>query len=61
MTDKLKPCPFCGGEAQCVTHHLYGKVRGYSVACSYGCCEQTVTYSSKQGAIKSWNRRKGDD
>ena len=33
MTDKLKPCPFCGGEAETIKSFLYGKVAGYAVSC----------------------------
>ncbi len=56
MTDKLKPCPFCNGEAEMVESFLYGKVKGYLVSCKKCMCE-TRLYSSKQNAEKAWNRR----
>lgn len=60
MADKLKPCPFCNGEGEIVKTHLYGKVSGYFASCKKCGC-QLKAYTSRQGAEKSWNRRKSDD
>lgn len=59
MEDYLKPCPFCGGEAEYVKYHLYGSVTGHTVWCEKCGCE-IKSYSSKQNAYNAWNRRKGD-
>lgn len=56
MKDKLKPCPFCGGEAEVKTNYEYGKARGAFVFCIK--CDMTSRiYSTRQYAIKVWNRR----
>lgn len=51
----LKPCPFCGKEAQLIQCD----VCEWFVKCKYAYCgvEQGFLYKSKQAAIKSWNRR----
>lgn len=55
MTD-LKPCPFCGGEAE-----FYEDKGGFSVYCDF--CGVGVDYYSKglddakQQAADAWNRR----
>jgi hypothetical protein len=60
---KLKPCPFCGGEADLmqststlgyISHH-------WSVNCTVeGCCE-TGWLESESEAEAAWNRRSGDE
>lgn len=56
MNVELKPCPFCGGEAETIKSFLYGQVTGYIVCCKKCKCESSM-YSSKQNAEKSWNKR----
>jgi Lar family restriction alleviation protein len=56
MPNELKPCPFCGGEAETIKSFLYGKVTGYAVYCKKCDCELKM-YTSKQNATKAWNRR----
>lgn len=58
---KLKPCPFCGGEARCSYRRPFNIVvckkcgsHGKMVA---DCYEQQ---DGKDEAIKSWNRRAED-
>ena len=53
MTEqKLKPCPFCGGEASIYVAHD----DGYYVCCDEcGCC--LPVYNMEQDAIREWNRR----
>lgn len=48
MSDQLKPCPFCGGDA-------------FEFAGVVGCdrCGASVSAFSKDEAIKAWNRRTG--
>ena len=60
MADKLKPCPFCGGDAGTIEVFAYGRVAGYFVSCEKCGC-QLKSYTSNQNAIKAWNKRKGDE
>ena len=53
---ELKPCPFCGGEAEVAKGFLYGKVTGYSAYCKKCGCESKV-FATKQNAENFWNRR----
>ena len=54
--DELRPCPFCGGEAE-----LYEDVGGYSVDCTV--CGAGTSYfgkglpDAKGRAVAAWNRR----
>ena len=57
--DELKPCPFCGGEAELrVTKHI---PRGfdYTPRCKNpSCCGRlTKLYLVKEAAINAWNTR----
>ncbi len=50
MSEKLLPCPFCGGKAKVVqSHNPY-------VICE-SCHVSTPMYSWKADAVKAWNRR----
>ena len=49
--EKLKPCPFCGGEA---VVHKFGT--GYIAEC-LECATSTVCESTKAEAIEKWNNR----
>jgi Lar family restriction alleviation protein len=53
--DKLKPCPFCGGEA-CVYSDGWGVWFGVSCKCGH----HTDEFRTEQEAIEAWNKRKGD-
>ena len=67
--EKLKPCPFCGGEAD--SRIVYGRRKAmfYYVRCSK-CLAQTFYFPYKntertgvnpaEEAIKAWNRRESD-
>ena len=50
MSDKLKPCPFCGGEARLIGHSPY------SITCCK-CRATTVICNTPDDAIDAWNRR----
>lgn len=50
MTNELKPCPFCGGEA-----FLYDRLHPY-VECS-DCVAATAFHETIGQAIESWNTR----
>ena len=57
---KLKPCPFCGGEAKIIQGSLY---YGYRVGCeNYRCttCPITYSYHTIEEAIEAWNTRADD-
>ena len=63
--DKLKPCPFCGGEARLLLNakrKIYGKdeYKTGVVACC-NVCEARMFYASEELAIKAWNRRADND
>lgn len=53
MSDKLKPCPFCGGEAKLFEDKDY---QIYSVTCTE-CDAGTNAYGIEQDAIEAWNGR----
>ena len=49
--EKLKPCPFCGGEAR-----LFEEIPGgYIIQCQ-SCCGQ-IGIMPKKDAIEAWNAR----
>ena len=53
---KLKPCPFCGGEAK-----LYSGIGYAVVGCKKEDCQGSACcykYNSKKEAIEHWNTRK---
>lgn len=62
--EKLKPCPFCGGEANIISHSVYRSFI-YYCSCSnqecHGFCSWTFEYSfgfkDKEKAIIAWNTR----
>ena len=55
MNEKLKPCPFCGGEAELVKEHFFG---GDHYAGRCGNCAATSTFEfTKEEATAEWNRR----
>ena len=66
--DKLKPCPFCNGEA--VFEYIgneYTKSRKLKIKCS-NCRVQLTNAAMKHGfdwleriTIEAWNTRKGED
>lgn len=53
MNYKLKPCPFCGGEAEFFEDEFFCR---YSVVCTE-CSAGTNTYGVERDAIDAWNRR----
>ena len=62
--DELKPCPFCGHEAEISLGRLDGKATSY-VECKR-CAARgefffvSHKYASDDKAIKAWNRRVGE-
>jgi Lar family restriction alleviation protein len=55
--EELRPCPFCGGEAEII--HLYdGDNEGGScVQCKKCFSSGNVEFDFKENFIKNWNRR----
>lgn len=59
MAEKLKPCPFCGGEASLCSTGFATKDNYYLIHCK-GCgCKQLVSIH-REKVIEAWNRRAGD-
>lgn len=62
---KLKPCPFCGGEAQLLRiSNLPNGVEEWFVSCGAASCDlyphSTIPYASAEIAAAAWNRRAVD-
>lgn len=58
--DKLKPCPFCGGEAQILVDVLKDYPATYLPCCTK--CDGMVEkwFPTEKEAIDAWNRRWSD-
>ena len=59
---KLKPCPFCGGEAELASDIFYGR-RVWFVRCrweGYGVSVETEDRGTPQEAAELWNKRAGE-
>lgn len=55
---ELEPCKYCGGKGEHIK--LYDSKR-YDCFIKCTSCEyETQTYTSKQNAVKAWNRRGND-
>lgn len=54
MEKQLKPCPFCGGEANIYQMHFWGTT--YTCECS-DCGIETKPMDTEAEAIEAWNRR----
>lgn len=59
--DKLKPCPYCGGNAKLSVCRFGSKAYDYCVVICEKCnasviCDIDVEYSAKDKAIEAWNR-----
>lgn len=60
--EELKPCPFCGGEADCNKtgiYEYYG-IPLWWVEC-LSCGINTGGYNTRGEAIETWNRRATDE
>lgn len=62
MSEELKPCPFCGGEAEIISGSEFRDFVSepidelFFVKCSK-CYVPTALFPSPQEARKAWNRR----
>lgn len=58
---ELKPCPFCGGEAELSAGKFDGKETSYVLCKKCGACGEffivNPKYASAIKAIEAWNRR----
>lgn len=54
---ELKPCPFCGGEAEVVTHPFVPQFDVFGVECTRCGSGTSQNYATKIGAIGAWNKR----
>lgn len=57
---KLRRCPFCGGEAiivnEAIRENVYGKtIIGTAIGCRN--CECHMFYRNRELAIEAWNKR----
>lgn len=61
MSEELKPCPFCGGEAEIIIFSAeYGTV---TVGCANEECDIAMgkAFFTDEEAIRHWNRRVNDE
>lgn len=57
MSEELKPCPFCGGEAKTKSSvDVFGHEGFFSVLCRK-CYVRTGCYETEAEVIEAWNRR----
>ena len=57
MTEpKLKPCPFCGGEAEIFVSDITDRALVYCKCCD----AQIKMQQNEQEAIEAWNKRVGE-
>lgn len=66
MSEKLKPCPFCGSKAE-LRELTYQDTTLFGIFCVEDLKPKNQhghfidNYASKQEAIDTWNRRADDD
>ena len=54
---ELKPCPFCGGEAEVIRGWRYDYLRPMFKICCKRCQVRQGLHKTRIGAIADWNRR----
>ena len=60
MTEKLKPCPFCGGDAEVLPCAVvFESVEYWFVKCSE--CEARSCADEKWAVVEAWNRRANEE
>lgn len=62
MSEELKACPFCGGDAE---QHDIGSeepdnVGGSVIQCTKCLCSTRVIFGEKEGLYDAWNTRAGE-
>ena len=58
--NKLKPCPFCGGEAEIIEHEYVGAPNTYGCICMKCNSQSYQFFEQPNKAIEAWNRRVND-
>lgn len=57
MTEKLKPCPFCGGNKVSISQGLKGGcVKAHYIECE-DCAASSEMHFSIDSAVEAWNSR----
>lgn len=57
MTQELKPCPFCGCEAEIKEDWGNWRVWGFHAKGCFFHCRESSAYASRDYAITAWNTR----
>ena len=63
---ELKPCPFCGSEAELIKHSFWNEKKQnyadktYSIKCCNCSVETYEFYETEELVIRAWNRRADD-
>lgn len=57
MADKLKPCPFCGGEGTLVEDIYNDHLYNYAICSNDYCNANTGRCDTEDEAITKWNNR----
>lgn len=57
MMSELKPCPFCGGEAEVYLAARYEDKDYYHVRCTNDCVYTKKARHNENEAIEAWNTR----
>lgn len=58
---ELKPCPFCGGEAELRINHCAAYVECKECEASTEHILDSPLYCAKDKAVEAWNRRTEND
>lgn len=61
--DNLKPCPFCGKDAQMKIRRHWDNRGQYTPQCTDTSCPGRITkfWLDKEQAVEAWNRRVSDE
>jgi len=59
MSEQLKPCPFCGGEAELV--RWFEETEARHIQCKECKCMTGSPHFMAEFAIKQWNTRTSND